>query len=463
MIVHSTVDFDTTGKDSVKVKELIKRCTYANPQWAIARNMGFSVWNIPQTIQTFERDGRILRLSRGEIKKVRELFKEEPVDERGVEKEARFTYENNDFSLDEYQLRAIEAIASKRQGVIHATTSAGKTHIVLAAAARLQQKTLILVHRKILLKQFRDDIRKYCHQENGEPCEPGIIGGGDLSVGEHITIGMEQTFSKHPELFAEFGVVFMDECHLAPATTFQGILNRLPCLRRYGLSGTLIRKDNKQFLIYATFGSIIAEIKKEELLDKGRISPVHLHVHETNAVKRLEELVEELGDTTKAWAAARKFVHEDESRIEQIIGLAKRCSGKVLVLSGLVKPCLFLAASIERAGEKTGVITGRDAKGAEAAFEDIKRGTTRIVCATVGCVSTGVNIPDLNHIILIDPIFANDMLLGQIIGRVRRAAPGKTHGELHFMWDPGVYPATMLRKFHRTVDKYIDDESTISL
>ena len=455
MRIDSVVTLETVGKDPAKVKALLKDCTYANPAWSIARNLGFSVWNIPKTITTFERQGTVLRLSRGEIATVRRYFPEEPLDEIGHAPSAEFTYENKVFDLDSHQREAVKAILQKKQGIIFATTSAGKTHIVISGAAALGLSTLILVHRKILATQFRDDIRKYCKDAKGLPVEPGFIGDGQIRIGKEITIAMEKTLSKHPELYDKFGVVFMDECHLAPANTFQLIMNKIPAARRYGLSGTLVRKDQKQFLIYATFGKIIAQIDKEDLLGLNRISPVRLEVHESSVVARLEDLVESTQSTTKAWAAARKILHESDERLEQIVRIRQGLGGKALILSGLVDPCRVLASKFEAARQTVGVITGRDSKEAQKSFEDIKAGTIDTVVATVGCVSTGVDIPDLDHIILMDPIFSNEVLLGQIIGRVRRKAVGKVEGVFHFIWDPGVFSKKRLAQFHRTMAKFI--------
>lgn len=455
MKIDSVVTLETAGKDPAKVKALLKECTYANPAWSIARNLGFSVWSIPRTISTYEREGTVIRFSRGEISKVRGFFPEEPLDEMDNAPRAAFTYTNKVFDLDSHQKEAVRAITRKKQGIIFATTSAGKTHIVIASAAALGYSTLILVHRKILLKQFRDDIQKYVTTPEGLPIDIGIIGDGSLTVGKEITIAMEKTLSKHPELYDKFGVVFMDECHLAPANTFQLIMNKIPAARRYGLSGTLVRKDQKQFLIYATFGKIISQINKEDLLDLNRISPVRLEVHESDVVARLEDLVESTQSTTKAWAAARKILHESDERLEQIVRIRQGLGGKALILSGLVDPCRVLASKFEAARQTVGVITGRDSKEAQKSFEDIKAGTIDTVVATVGCVSTGVDIPDLDHIILMDPIFSNEVLLGQIIGRVRRKAAGKIEGVFHFIWDPGVFSKKRLNQFYRTVSKFI--------
>lgn len=455
MKIDSVVALELTGKDPAKVKELMKACTYANPAWSIARNLGFSVYKIPKTISTYEQKGTTLYLSRGEIGKVRDLFREEPMDEAGTAPRATFTYENKTFSLDSHQQEAVRAIVHKKQGIIFATTSAGKTHIVISGSAALGLSTLILVHRKILAKQFRDDIRKYCRDSQGLPVTPGFIGAGECTVGKEITIALEKSFSKHPELYDRFGAVFMDECHLAPANTFQLIMNRIPAERRYGLSGTLVRKDQKQFLIYSTFGKIIAQIDKEDLLALDRISPVRLEVHESSVVARLEDLVESTQSTTKAWATARKILHESDERLDQIVRIRQKLGGKALILSGLVDPCSVLARKFEAARQAVGIITGKNSKEAAESFEAIKAGTIDTVVATVGCVSTGVDIPDLDHIILMDPIFSNEVLLGQIIGRVRRKAPGKAEGVFHFIWDPGVFSKKRLNQFMRTVSKFI--------
>lgn len=426
---------------------LKKKLTYKNPGYAIALSLGFSTHNIPAEVHTFSlfEDGG-MEIYRGEAMKVKEAFPNAAwTSDFPSHPVAGLRFESADFALDEHQLKAVEAMKKTPQGLILAVTSAGKTTIVLKTAVEIGQKTLILVHRKILLDQFLDAIKTHLRKEDGSRVVPGVIGNGKCTVGDEITVAIEKSFSKHPELFKEFGSVFVDEVHLAPASIFSGIINNLPARHRYGLTGTLKRKDGKQFLVNAMFGNVLAEINKEELLDLDRISPVHLEIFSTSVGLSDDPTITEAANP---WQAYEKDLANNMVREEEILEYAENILSdpyrKLIILTRFVEQAKRIRDKLaERTGFAVGlVIGGRNDQKEQCDF--LEAGMIRALVATVSTVSTGVNIPSLTDIILTAPVFSNHALLGQIRGRLMRKSKGKTHGTLHFVWDGNVYESYRL-------------------
>lgn len=431
---------------------ILKALTYDNPDYHQKMNLGLSVHGVPKTIATysFSADGQQLIVMRGEALKVKRYVDPPAFSLHHPDHPVKLQYVNADFELDEHQQAAVEAIKRKKQGIIHAVTSAGKSLIILKAIVELGQKACIIVHRKVLMKQFLDDIHKYIRDEHGNRITPGIIGDGQATEGP-ITIAIDKTLGRDLEKHREsFGTVILDECHLAPAATLFGILNGINSRHRYGLTGTLRRKDEKQFLIYATFGEVIASITKDELLEKGRVVPVKVEILRSDVRFDWDSAVEALGSTTKARALQEEVIANAPERNDQIIRHLSTLTGKVIVLSRYVQPCLDLAYLYEqRYGKKAGVITGRNAKAALAAYDEMKNGDLQVIFATIGCVSTGVSISDLDHIVLISPVYTNELLLHQIRGRLMRTSEGKEFGTLWYVYDENIFPQWKLAKFMR--------------
>ncbi len=452
MKISDCIYLSTVGKDPEDLTRLKRRLTYANPTFEQTKRLGFSTFSIPRTIQTFEETEGVLRIMRGEISHVREIFPDDLLEEAGTENPVKLSYENKDFELDPFQKEAVRAMTTKKQGIIHASTSAGKTHIVLAAAAALGQKTLILVHRKILMEQFVHDIRKYV--KSGVTINIGRIGDGVCKVGPQITVALVQTFEKRMnEIDKDFGVVFLDECHLVAANTFQYIMNHLAAARRYGLTGTMKRKDKKEFLIYATFGRVIATIAKETLLAAGRVTPIELKVHETEFCFDYDKIAEERG-VSVAWNETMNALHADVARREFVTDLVTKLDGPVLVLLNRVNAVYdYATAYVSRGFVNHGIITGANSSLGAKVCAQMNDGTLRVVFATVGCVSTGVDIPNLRHVVLATPIFSNEGLIHQIRGRLMRKAEGKEKGLFHFIFDPFVFPRYKLLSFLRLAKK----------
>lgn len=431
-------------------KELLATMTYKNPEYYQKMNLGLSVWKTPKVLKTyFEKDGKLVVL-RGEFGKVRRFIKEEVKPTHPQHEPINLRYINNDFALDNFQEGAIEAILKRRQGVIHAVTSAGKSLIILKAICERNLPALIVVHRKILMQQFLEDIDKYVRDSNNQKIRVGIIGDGRSETGA-ITIAIDKSLGRNLEKYRDkFSIVFLDECHLCPADTMFTIINALNSEHKFGVSGTLRRKDAKEFLIFATFGGVCYTITKEQLLQKSRVVPVTTEIVETQTKFNYMGAVEELG-ATRAYQLMEKTVSLDPGRNQQVIDLVATLAlrgEKTLVLSKLVQPCYYLQQKFEReTGLSSGVITGKDAEEALQSYERMKHGDLKVIFATIGCVSTGVSISDLDNIILIAPLYTNELLLHQIRGRLMRIAPGKKKGTLYYFYDQHIFDERKLRKF----------------
>lgn len=431
-------------------KDLLATLTYKNPEYYQKMNLGLSVWKTPKVLKTYEeKDGKLVVL-RGEFGKVRRFIKEEVVSDHPRHEPVNLHYINNDFALDSFQEGAVKAILSCRQGVVHAVTSAGKSLIILKAICERNLPALIVVHRKILMQQFLEDIEKYVRDSNNQKIRVGIIGNGRSSTGK-ITIAIDKSLGRNLESYRDkFGIVFLDECHLCPADTMFRIINTVNSEHKFGVSGTLRRKDAKEFLIFATFGSVIYTITKEQLLAQKRVVPIDTVVVETDTRFNYDQAVEELG-TTRAYQLMEKTVSLDPGRNQQVTDLVATLAmrgEKTLVLSKLVQPCYFLQQKLEKeTGIQAGIITGKDAQGALQSYDQMKHGDLKVIFATIGCVSTGVSISDLDNIILIAPLYTNELLLHQIRGRLMRIAPGKKKGVLHYFYDQHIFNERKLKKF----------------
>lgn len=446
------------NKDGALIQKLCRLLTYPNPKYQDAKRLGFSTHGILPEIKNYEisSDGTVLTTTRGEINKVRAIFPEEETTDQAIRRVFSFIrYKNNDFELDERQTRAVKAVLKKKQGIIHAATSAGKSAIIMAMIGERKVRTIVVVHRKVLLEQLIADARKWL-----KGTTIGQIGAGKIETDALVTFAIDKSLhsllKRQPDLKSYWEMLIQDEVHLSPSTTFQSIINKLDTPYRYGLTGTLKRKDRMEFLIYATYGNVIATITKDELLEADRVSPVEVEIVESEA--EVDPAFFDL-PTTKRWQAIDKALHEDEERswdiAEKAAELAGESSGRrVVVLSRYVEPCYNVGAMIASLNSVVPHFVTGEEKDPGLACKKFERGeSSQIMCATIGCFSTGVNIPNLTDIILISPIFNNELLIHQIRGRLMRKSKGKTHGTLHFVWDPYVFPSHNLNRFKAIMKK----------
>lgn len=456
--VGAKAEFEYPRDDNLArhVNNILKDLTYSNPKYEDAQRLGFSTFGIPREIKTYELKttptGTTITFARGELHR----FLNAPFPVNIIEEFPEIThlpnitYENTEFDLDERQERCVKAILNKKQGVIHAATSAGKSAILMRAIAERKVRTLVIVHRKILLDQLIADARKWLHG-----VRIGVLqfnNGASVEVGEPCSVAfaidrtVEKICRQNPERLRGFGLIIQDECHLAATNTFQNIIGRTSIPFRYGLTGTVKRKDRMQFLMFSTFGPVIATVSKDELEEAGRTTPVETIVHETNTTAAEE--VFELS-STKQWQALDKIVHEDEGRLSQARKIVydilhSHSNARVLVVSRYVEPAKRIFEQLGKSGISCGLVTGQEKENSQTC-QDLEDGKIQVIVATIGVVSTGVNIKSLTDLILFSPIFSNELLLHQLRGRLFRTYPGKEKAYMRLMYDANLWPGRIGR------------------
>ena len=109
-----------------------------------------------------------------------------------------------------------------RSGIIQAPCGWGKTYTGCNIIARNNIKTLIMVHTKLLFRQW---IEELAHQIPN--IKIGKIGDGFLEV-EDITVGIyKSVYNNLAQLRESFSMIIVDEAHLCPADLFSTALNNL--------------------------------------------------------------------------------------------------------------------------------------------------------------------------------------------------------------------------------------------
>jgi superfamily II DNA or RNA helicase len=312
--------------------------------------------------------------------------------------------------LRPYQDEAYQAVIKKDFGFLEALPGSGKTVIASAVIAARGQPTLILVHNKELLYQWRDRIGEFL----GEIA--GLVGDKHFEI-KPITVAIINSAKIHlKELTKYFGQVIVDECHRTPATMFSEVVQAFDCRYMLGLSATPYRRDGLTNLISWFLGELIYKIDPKELEDSGAVLIPEIQTKETgfNYQKLLSLMVVDEG--------------RNNMIIQDVLFEVKR-PGTVLVVSDRVEHCLSLAGILagRRPGLNIQVLTGKLLKTQErkAIVEDIRAGKVKVVIATIQLISEGFDCAGLSSLFLATPIRFEGRVV-QTIGRILRPLDGKT-------------------------------------
>ncbi len=185
------------------------------------------------------------------------------------------------------QRAALDWLVGHDHAMLIAPPGTGKAVIGCALIATHQTPTIILVDRAPLAEQWRDRLGQFLSLK---PRQIGQRGGGRNRTTGIVDIALLQSLARHPEqtaeLFGRYGLVIVDECHHAPAASYQPILSPATTRRWVGLTATPFRADRLDPLIAFYCGPIRHEIPASDTPTAEL--PRHLHVH-TNAFKLDEE------------------------------------------------------------------------------------------------------------------------------------------------------------------------------
>ena len=141
-------------------------------------------------------------------------------------------------------------------GLFQAPCGWGKTYVGCNIIARANLPTLIMVHTKLLFKQWQEELQK---QLPGIPI--GTVGDGEFNLQE-ITVGIYKSIYNNLALLNnKFSMVMVDEAHLCPAELFSTALNNINCKVKIAVTATPKRKDGKHVVLndYFTPYKIYAE------------------------------------------------------------------------------------------------------------------------------------------------------------------------------------------------------------
>lgn len=290
--------------------------------------------------------------------------------------------------------------------IINARVGFGKTFTLLAIAAKLKQKTLVVVHTVALRNQWEKEVIKTLG------IKPGVIGSGKYNIDSPVVIANIQSLVKYiPLINREFGLLAIDEMHHVSSPTFSKVVDALFSRYKIGLSGTIERKDQKHVVFKDYFGYKIYKPDKENTMTP-RVDVIHTGIGFSDFssapwAEKITVLKESYLYRDLVVAVADKYAREGHSVVivSERVEFLKACS-----LASQFPSEVLIGAVKEDA---------RDKLIAKVYNKEVMQ-----LWATQSLVSEGLSINPLSCLILATPL--NNMpLLEQLIGRIIREHPDK--------------------------------------
>jgi superfamily II DNA or RNA helicase len=325
--------------------------------------------------------------------------------------------------LREGQETAVRKMLAEDQGVLCAPPGAGKTVMGCALIASARTSALVLVHRAVLVDQWRETAMQFLGLKRKEI---GIWRGSSPRLTRRLDIAMLPSLTRVEDLataLAGYGVVIVDECHHVPATSFEAVLKACPSRRVYGLTATPKRKDRLEKLLFAQCGPI-----RHTLVDTPSDEV------RTVKVRRTSVALPPDGGPRPPFHVVWEALVQDESRIGVIVADLLSCaaSGRSPLVLADRKVYLDRLQQAFTAKAPSVMCHRLDGQMGKKARSEVLRqigeyydeGKPFVLFATASLIGEGFDLPRLDTLVLSMPLSWKGRLV-QYAGRLHRRHEAK--------------------------------------
>jgi superfamily II DNA or RNA helicase len=153
-------------------------------------------------------------------------------------------------------------IKKKNSGLLALHTGFGKTCLALNIISKIKLKTIIIVHKEFLLRQWIERIEQFLPDAKVGKIQAKTID----TEGKDIVICMLQSLSmkEYPkDMFREYGFSIYDEVHHLGAEVFSKAFYKVVTKYSLGLSATINRKDGLTKVIKWFLGDVVCKLERK--------------------------------------------------------------------------------------------------------------------------------------------------------------------------------------------------------
>ena len=426
---------------SAKCVNIFKRiAAFRNPEFYEKQGMRLSTYNIPRIISCSEMTDDYLALPRGCEDAVCDILTQHGVKIMISDKTNHGHNINVTFrgELREEQQKATEAFAEHNIGTLSATTAFGKTVFAIGMIAKRKVNTLVLVHNKALLEQWKERLEAFLKID--DPIEEhiakrgrkknssaiGCLYAGKNTLHGVIDIALIQSCLNDGEakpFVKDYGMVIVDECHHVSSVSFEQVLRQVTATYVYGLTATPIRKDGHQPIIFMQCGKIrFTSDAKCQMENQGfkrllvpRFTSFRTITQDSNSYVRItQELSED--------KVRNEFIIEDVKAAIQNGRTPLVLTTRTIHVKVLVQMLIPFADHVI---QLVGANSAKEKRLALQELQSIPTSESLVIVATGKYVGEGFDYPRLDTLFLTMPT-AWKGNVEQYAGRLHREYEGKT-------------------------------------
>jgi DNA repair protein RadD len=336
-----------------------------------------------------------------------------------------------------YQIEATKALMASLEDkdchpIIVAPTGSGKSFMICDFIDQYLTKNpiakiLVLSHVKEILQQDFDVIEEYF-----SGIEVGLFSAGLKSREiKKITVAGIQSIWRHPELFKNYSIIIIDECHLVT-------------IRQNGMYRKFLSKIEAQYVGYTAthfrlghgyihkgpgrlFNTISYDMSNPNIFNR-LVMDGHLTKLITKAtimkmdVEGIKTIARDFAINELSERFDRNVV--TDAAVEEIIEFGHNYK-KWLIFGIDIEHAEHITEALCKRGIDAAVVHSKMDADREQTVKWFKQGKYRAI-VNVDVLTTGLDVPDINLIAMLRPTHS-PVIHVQTIGRGLRVAPGKDH------------------------------------
>ncbi|MGW2279469.1 DUF3427 domain-containing protein [Streptomyces sp. NPDC001770] len=328
------------------------------------------------------------------------------------------------------RLEVERTVHDRHRNLLVAATGTGKTVMAALDYKRLRQqlgrdpRLLFVAHRKEILEQSLRVYQNVLVDANfGELCYSGEI----PEDWTHVFASVQSLTSQRLDQLdpAHFDVIVIDEFHHGTSPTYRRILDHFTPSELLGLTATPERMDGLTIQDVFFDGRIAAEMRLWEALENNLLSPFHYF-----------GITDNTDMTAVAWKAGAydrgslgDLFTGNEARARLVVQAVKDKvtdpgSMRALGFCVTVSHAHFMADFFRRAGLNAVALSGETSREErKRALDGLRSGSLQIIFS-VDLFNEGLDIPDVDTLLLLRPTSSATVFLQQL-GRGLRRTEGK--------------------------------------
>jgi len=435
---------------SILLSQIKQLAAFQNPEFYKRQSMRLSTFTTPRVVCCAEILDEYLSIPRGCLEDINCLMDEYGIqidirDERVIGKKVKWDFCGE---LNGEQEKISRKMLKHETGVLVLPPGSGKTVLAIHAITKRKKNTLILVHRKSLMEQWRLQLAFFL---GIEVQDIGQIGGGKDSITGILDVAMIQSLERKgivKDIVEDYGFVIVDECHHIGAVSFERVLSQVKAKYILGLTATPYRRDGHQPIVHMQCGSICFQKKKKQGVPG---------IFKYTVIPRITNFSYAGSDESNIydiWPQLVKDKKRNEMIVKDILGAV--AEGRFpIVLTERREHIEILEDLLQGPIEYLAVLHGglrtKRRKEVLSGLNECGDNTKKILLATGAYIGEGFDDPRLDTLFITMPVSFKGKMV-QYAGRLHRSKKDKNEVRIYDYVDYNV--SVLMRMFEKRLKTY---------